>query len=323
VTRSGAAAGYRGYFHEALCYGSEDEFIAVVTPFLLDGVAASEPALAIADEPTITLLRSALPAGSGVQFLPCAARAGRPAAAIRTYRKLLASHVAAGAAQIRIVGELTCLGQDPAWEWWSRYESATNLAYDDFPLWGLCAYDTRTTPALVLEDVSHTHPVLATTDGRHQRNAAYVEPRAYRPRPAPADPVEATVPLAELTDPTPARARAAVHAVAGGRLPVDEVEDLVVGVSEVVTNALRHGLPPVQVRLWAADGRVVVTVADGGPGPADPFAGLLPVPPTDTRAGGRGLWITFQACDHVTLSSTGAGFTARLTAGALPAPSAV
>ena len=41
--RSGAAAGHRGYFHEAAFYSSTEEFLAVVVPFLREGVAAGEP----------------------------------------------------------------------------------------------------------------------------------------------------------------------------------------------------------------------------------------------------------------------------------------
>jgi anti-sigma regulatory factor (Ser/Thr protein kinase) len=349
VVRSGAAAGHHGYFHEALCYSSDEELAAVAVPFLLDGVAAGEPAMVFADEPATKLIKAELSraglsraglsraglskaepglaglgsGASGVEFAVGDGRPGRPAAAIRSFRELLGARVAAGAGQIRIVGELSCLGRDPTWQWWSRYESVINHAYDDFPLWGLCAYDTRRTPEPVLADVARTHPRLATPDGRHEANNAYVEPRSFRPRPGPADPLEAGAPLSELRDPTPGRARQAVHAAADGLLPAEEVDDLVVGVSEVVTNALRHGLPPVVVRLWAGAGRVVVTVTDAGTGPADPVAGLLPVHSADDRAGGRGLWITFQACDYVSLESTGSGFTARLTAGALPAASAV
>ena len=51
------------------------------------------------------------------------------------------------------------------WDWWCRYESAVNDAYDEFPLWGLCTYDTRTTPAAVLADVARTHPTFVTADG--------------------------------------------------------------------------------------------------------------------------------------------------------------
>ena len=60
------------------------------------------------------------------------------------------------------------------------------------------------------------------------------------------------------------------------------------------------------------------TVADGassdrGDGPADPFAGLLPV--TDTCSAGLGLWLTHQLCSHVTLDTTDDGFTIRLVVG--------
>ncbi|GAA1577927.1 sensor histidine kinase [Leucobacter aridicollis] len=40
-------------------------------------------------------------------------------------------------------------------------------------------------------------------------------------------------------------------------------------VSNLVTNALRHGAPPVEVTVWNQDGTLTLTVADGGPGVAD------------------------------------------------------
>ncbi|MDG4801890.1 ATP-binding protein [Micromonospora sp. WMMD980] len=84
-------------------------------------------------------------------------------------------------------------------------------------------------------------------------------------------------------------------------------------VSEVVGNALRHGTPPVRLRLWSAPDRIVVAVHDRGPGPKDPYAGLLPA--GDGTEGGLGLWITHQSCDHVTHHRDADGFTIRLTAG--------
>ena len=35
--RTGAAAGHRGFFHEAACYGSDDDFVAVTVPFVEGG----------------------------------------------------------------------------------------------------------------------------------------------------------------------------------------------------------------------------------------------------------------------------------------------
>jgi anti-sigma regulatory factor (Ser/Thr protein kinase) len=283
-------------------------------PFLLDGVAAGEPSVVSAGERNAALIGSALPAGPGVTFLTGGDVYHRPTTAIRSYRKLLASYLAAGAQQIRIIGELPLADLGATWDWWARYESAINHAYDDFPLWSMCAYDRRITPATVLDDVARTHPWSATTDGRHVRSERYSDPLVYlcENRPVVLDSLQRTPPVIELTDPSPARARRAVREVDRGHLPADDIDDLVVAVSETVTNALRYGQPPVRIRLWTADDRVVVTVSDCGDGPKDPFAGLLPARYGST--GGLGLWITFQSCSHVTMSRDAGSFTLRLTA---------
>jgi anti-sigma regulatory factor (Ser/Thr protein kinase) len=313
--RTGAAAGHRGYFHEAVYYPGEDDLLAVVVPFLLGGVAAGEPTVVAFGQRNAAVVRDALPADSGVTFLTGGDVYARPAAAIRSYRKLLGSYAAGGAAQIRVVGEVPRPALGATWDWWARYESAINHAYDDFPLWSMCAYDTRITPAPVLHDVARTHPRAARPDGSHPLSERYTEPLAYlsEPRPVVPDPLESTRPVVELADPTPAQARAAVHRLDPGRVPANEVGELVVAVSEAVTNALRHGRPPVHVRLWTAADRIVAAVSDGGSGAKDPFAGLLPA--TESRIGGRGLWITYQSCNHVTMTRTADGFTLRMTAG--------
>jgi anti-sigma regulatory factor (Ser/Thr protein kinase) len=313
--RTGAAAGRTGYFHEALCYGSDEELLAVVVPFLVDGVAADEPTFVALGERTGNLVRAALPADTKVEFLAGGDVYARPTAAIRMYRQLLADLVADGATQIRIIGEVPPLGLGPTWDWWARYESAVNHAYDDWPLWSMCAYDTRTTASGVLADVAATHPCFAAADGRHLPSVDYVPPETFlrQTRPTPPDPMQTTPPLVDLLGPTAAQARAAVHQVGQGGLRDDEFDDFVVAVSETVTNGLRHGRPPVRFRLWAGADRIVATVSDVGSGPQDSYAGLLPS--ADGVPGGLGLWITHQSCNHVTHHSDEQGFTLRLTAG--------
>ncbi|MCZ7438652.1 sensor histidine kinase [Micromonospora sp. WMMC241] len=313
--RTGAAAGHVGYFHEAILYDSDDHLLAVVLPFLLGGVEAGEPTVVGLGGRGAELVRRALPTGAEVTFLPGADVYSRPTAAIRAYREMLTGHVAAGATQIRIVGELPPVVFGATWDWWARYESAINHAYDDFPLWSMCAYDRRVTPPHVLTDVTRTHPRIARPDGSHEPTGVYTDPASYLAecRPAPLDPLQHTAPAVELVDPTPARAREAVRAADAGLLPPDGVDDLVMAVSEVVCNALRHGTPPVRMRLWCAPDRIVVAVHDRGPGPKDPYAGLLPA--GDGTEGGLGLWISHQSCDHVTHHRDADGFTIRLTAG--------
>jgi len=59
--RTNAAAGHRGYVHEALCYGSEEEFLGVVVPFLEEGVQAGEPTVVTLGEANAALVRAVMP----------------------------------------------------------------------------------------------------------------------------------------------------------------------------------------------------------------------------------------------------------------------
>jgi anti-sigma regulatory factor (Ser/Thr protein kinase) len=202
------------------------------------------------------------------------------------------------------------------WEWWARYEATINHAFDQSPLWVLCLYDLRITSGDVLNDVTQTHPYLMTADGRHIANDRYLRPEVFltQLRPAHPDPLEAASPLVHLVDPMPQAARHEVRKVSSvTRLPIAEVEGLVIAVCEALTNSICHGRPPVQLRLWADPDRVVVTVTDRGAGLTDPFAGLLPAatgPP-----GGLGLWLAHQLCSLVTLDKSKDAFTVRLVAG--------
>jgi anti-sigma regulatory factor (Ser/Thr protein kinase) len=316
--RTGAAAGHRGYYHEAVYYSSPDDLLEVVVPFLHGGLAAGEPTIVAFGDKNAALVQSAMPSGSGVVYLRGDDTYARPAGAVRAYRQILADHVVRGAGQIRIIGEMPPDNmRRSVWDWWARYESATNHAYDEFPLWSMCAYDTRSTPHYVLADIDRTHPRVATPGGRHTPIPAYVPPERFllERTPVVADPIQHGSPLLDLTDPTPASARAAVEAAIGEQLPASRLQQLLIAVSEAVTNALRHGRPPVRLRAWTGDGRAVVTVGDSGGGPTDPYAGLLPA--SNGSPGGLGLWLIHQLCDHVIFDRVGEGFMLRLTAGAV------
>ncbi|WP_432994171.1 anti-sigma factor RsbA family regulatory protein [Dactylosporangium sp. CA-233914] len=310
--RTGAAAGHTGYFHEAVCYDSDQHLLDVVVPFLLGGAAAGEPTLVSFGERNAALVHAALPAGCPVTFLPGGSVYTRPAGAIRSYRELLARHVSAGAGQIRIVGELSPSAFGPTWDWWARYESAINHAYDEFPLWSMCAYDTRTTPAPMLADVLRTHPRTARPSGRHVTNPQYTPPEEFllSDRPDVPDPIQATDPAADLVGAAPDEARRIVRAVSAGCVGAAALDDMTLAVSEIVANAYRYGRPAVRTRVWTTSGRIVVTVEDTGPGPKDPFAGLLPA--ASESSAGFGLWIAHQLCSYVRLNRGPDGFTVRL-----------
>jgi anti-sigma regulatory factor (Ser/Thr protein kinase) len=311
----GTDSGQRGYDHAAIYYASDEELLAVAVPFLAGGLDAGEQTLVSLEPERAELVRAALPRSAEATFLATDDVYARPAAAIREYRKLMAGFVAAGTRGIRIVGEVPKSAISTAWDWWARYEAAVNHAYDEFPLRSMCAYDTRTTPRHVLDDVARTHPFVAGPDGGHLGSAEYVEPPAFlaAPQPMTPYPIQLTPPLVDLADPTCADARRAVLDANRTLLPESEVDDFLLAVSEIVANALRHGRPPVRFRYWADTHHMVVTVHDTGPGPTDPFAGLVRAAGRETD--GFGLWLAHQLCSHVALHRDDQGFTARLTAG--------
>ncbi|WP_027341310.1 sensor histidine kinase [Hamadaea tsunoensis] len=313
--RSGPAAGHEGILHETAFYGADEEFLAIVLPFLRDGVAAGEPTVSLFGERNQALIRAAIGPASGVVFIDGGEHYLRPAAAIRSHREMLAGYVGDGAAQIRIAGDVPHPGVGVPWEWWARYEAAANEVYDEFPMYGLCPYDTRITPPEVLDHARRTHTHLVTADGLRHRSDAYQEPREFLATAVTpwSEPVEAAPPILELGDPAPDLARAALAPLQDiARLTDDDWHGLRLSVTEAVTNALLHGRPRARLRAWAQPGRIVVTVTDQGRGPADPTAGLMP----GAGPGGLGLWLAHQLCAYVSLQRDDEGFTIRLIAGA-------
>jgi anti-sigma regulatory factor (Ser/Thr protein kinase) len=316
--RTGAARDHVGHFHEAGFYGSDAEFAAMIMPFVEDGIAAGEPVIIGYDVRKSRLLRSWLSDPSAVEFIADTSLYATPARAIAGYRQRFEHHVATGAGQIRISGEVPHPGNGGRYEGWDRYEWAVNTVWQDFPVWGLCLYDTSTAPREVLDAAERTHPRLVSPAGQHRVNDRYQERLVFEGLPSDPDPLEAATPLVELTDLSAHDARQVVAEIGRGRISVHTLIDLVTGTSEAVSNASRHGVPPTTVRIWATPDRVVVTVHDHGPGPADPLAGLVPAPRGAAKPG-LGLWVLHQLDLDVALVRTGDGCTVRLRAGTLPA----
>lgn len=301
-----------GFYHETAFYGSDDDFLAIALPFVEGGLREGQPTLIACAEKNATMLRDALGRDDAVTYLPGADQYARPADAIASYRDLFGEHAKAGATQIRAVGDVPHPGLGVPWDWWGRYENAVNQAFAEFPLWGLCPYDTRITPPEVLADVARTHEYIATTSGEHLPSPDFGNGLPLS-RPV-ADVLEQGTPWVSMVDPTPAAARQAVSAaIASTSLTEDHSHDLVYAASEIVTNGLSHGIAPVLFRLWADDSRVVVTVTDQGSGPSDPMAGLMPT--TATRSAGLGLWILHRTCDYVSMGRDDDGFTVRVSVG--------
>jgi anti-sigma regulatory factor (Ser/Thr protein kinase) len=308
-----------GFVHAAGFYGSDEEFVDTFAPFCEAGLARGETTLVRVDEHKTDLLRSTIAGVDEVVFLPHDDQYVHPPGALANVVDLVGRHTNGAAHPLRLLGELPALhglGRDA----WIRYEAVVNHVLRDRPVLGLCPFDTRAMSEAVQAEIVRTHHAIVTAGGQGQPNPVYEVPAAFLGgvREVVRDPLEATAAAVELHDPTPAVARHAIANLAAGvQMDAETSEGLLIGVSEVLTNAILHGRAPVTLRAWGRGGRVVVAVRDGGDGPADPFIGLLPVTP-GARVGGLGLWITHQLCPEVALAREDGGFTVRLGAGGDP-----
>ena len=104
--------------------------------------------------------------------------------------------------------------------------------------------------------------------------------------------------------------RAVVHryAIRAG-LPEGRATDLVLAVSEVAANTVRHAKSPGCLKIWYDSREIICQVQDEGT-IQDPLAGQRR-PSLDAR-GGHGLWIVYQVCDRVEIDSGETGTTIRL-----------
>jgi anti-sigma regulatory factor (Ser/Thr protein kinase) len=309
-------AAVTGFHHDALLFDSPEQLVDVAVPFLLEGVAAGEAAVVATSGPTAQVVREAVEDDPLVHVLERHElyRARTPTA-ITTVRRLAEQQAAAGVPRVRVVGEVDFGPTERTWLEWQRYEAVINGALADWPLWGLCVFDTQRLPEPVLESALATHPTLVTPDGR-AANPEFTEPEKYlRSMPVPPEPLEETPPRLEA---------AAVVDFAGLRrtvgaelatvdAPADLLDDFLLAIDEMTSNALRHGGPPVCLRLWIADDRLACTISDQGPGFDDPFAGYGPAHGDDLSRGGMGLWLARQLCDHVDITTDADGTRVRLT----------
>ncbi|MGC9669337.1 anti-sigma factor RsbA family regulatory protein [Planosporangium sp. 12N6] len=294
--------------HQALIYHDAQQFLAAVLPFIEEGLNRGEPVLAVTTETNSVLLRGELGrAAAQVQFVEPARwydAPGRTIAACHRYVQERRS----GQERVRVIGEPVWNGWSPLeTSGWKRFEAGLNVALAAAPAWMICSYDERLLAPDVLADARRTHPQLS--DGKESPD--YGDPAElctqWQPE-LPFPPAGSYAALAFDGDPAPVRRFVVAQATRLG-VPPGRLDDLILAVNEVATNAIRHGAGGGQVRIWRDERYLLCEVFDRGRATKGLF-GL--VPPSPDSEGGHGLWITRQLCDLVEIRSDPHGTTVRL-----------
>jgi len=300
--------------HQALLYGSEEEFLAVTIPFIHEGLERGEPIRIVSTDRNTGWLRAALGADAERVTWGASSRCYRHPA-----RALAAMHRTAHRAhpdgrRLRIIAEpWWTVRAAPQAKAWIRYESLINSALADAHVALLCTYDTTTIDQSLLTDVARTHPELVEC-GQLRPSPVYADPAAFNTEcnssPLPELPApnlwltfSQAEQLATLRDFVSSHAR---------QIGADSqsVAPFVQAVDEVATNAIEHGGGSAVLQVWAGNQTLVCEVSDAGAGLRDPLAGQLPRPPGQVR--GCGLWLARQFSDLLEMHSDPAGTTVRL-----------
>jgi anti-sigma regulatory factor (Ser/Thr protein kinase) len=299
------------YRHEALIYAGEDDFVAKTSRFLRDGVAAGEPALVVVSARKIDRLRESLNGdAAGVLFADMADVGLNPARIIPAWREFVSAHSAPGQ-RLRGIGE-PIYPERSAVELveCQRHEALLNVAFQDAAgFWLLCPYDTEAMPPDVIEEAKRTHPYLMNGDSQVSESYYGLDSisQPFSP-PLPEPPADAAEVRFDGASLAQVRALVRARADAAG-FSRRQRNDLVLAVSELAANSVRHGGGDGIARVWQSGEELVCDVVDTGH-LADPLAGR--VRPKTGQPGGHGLWLVTQLCDLVQIRPFPDGTTVRV-----------
>ena len=323
-----------GLRHFALFYRDLDDYAHAIADFLQAGAAANEAAMVAVPGMKQERVRLALGQRHASGREPAGvSRAGAAAAASMTATRAPAPTIftdmlelgrnparimpaiqafidGAAGEPIRFVGEPIWPGRSPAEICEAtRHEALINLAFEPASATILCLYDVAGLPEDVIADARRTHPVLIS-GGRPERSRVFSGPHGM---PAGCDHPLAGVPSG-ATVAGYARDLRAVRTLVQNEarkagLTQPRAVDLVLAVSEVAANTLRHTAAGGTISVWQADGELICQLADTGH-ISDPLAGRRS--PDRDHPGGQGLWLVNQVCDLVELRTGRDGTVARL-----------
>lgn len=293
--------------HLALVYRDPGEYANVVSGFLQAGLAAGARGFAMVPAARHADLRAAMNSGSeDLVFADMTGLGANPARII----PVIESFVGDGRGPVRVVAEPIWPGRTSAENREAtKHEALINLAFAGRDVQILCPYDAACLAGSVLADARRTHPLLMSSEGlaasRDYAGAGKLPTTCSAelpPRPAYARAMAFNGDLRRVRSFTEREIRAA-------ELPASRAAEVVLAVSEVAANTLKHAGGQGTIWCWQAPGEVICEVRDDGH-IADPLAGRrLPDP---EQVGGHGLWLVNRCVDLAEVRSSGDGTVTRM-----------
>ncbi len=296
--------------HVALPYADDEEFLDGAFPFLSEGLAHGETVMAVTCERKAALLHEEF--GARVQYVDPSLFYEHPARAVSRVLHQMESAELEGR-KVRLLAEPDWPARRP-WETleWLRLEALVNVALAATDGAIMCPYH-QGLPGPVLDGARRTHPWFARA-GLCHGNPAYLDPAVYSAmcdlplEPAPALATALAVRSADLRD---LRALVTVHAREHG-LAGRPLHQLLVAVTEVATNALFHGAPPVVARVWREEDALLCEVSDRGHWRPEECHGPGWLPPGLAESPRLGLWAVRMLCAMVQIRTGQQGTQVRI-----------
>jgi anti-sigma regulatory factor (Ser/Thr protein kinase) len=286
--------------------------VAGAAPFVRDGLAADE-AVMVATTPTnLAALKRALGPDRGSARLVDLSQAGRnPGRILSLWREFVAGETN-GDRRARGIGEPVWRGRTTdELDECRRHEALINAAFDgDADFWLVCPYDRSTLDGATLEAMERTHPVVHEA-GRVRESAAFDSALAERALEGELPPAGEAAERFDFDRLRLGELRWRVRSAAErAGMTSQRLDDLLVSVTELAANAIRHGDGTGAVAMWR-DADTFLCEVEGNGSIDDPLAGR--VRPLPDEIAGRGLWIVHQLCDLVQIRSSEGRSTIRVT----------
>lgn len=294
------------FVHPAFFYGSEQEYVDGLLPFIVNALTDEQPVLVAVPEPNLSLLRDALGGDADEITMADMAEAGRNPGHI--LGGVLSAFVGKHPDKSpQIIGEPIWQSRsDVEYPACAQHEALINNAFAGRDLAVVCPYDESQLHPDWVADARQTHPELWRGQVRQDSpDYAPEEVRARYNQPLSRSDGAVTYRARTLADLSDLRAFVVAYA-RWFDLPPQTVADLQVVVTELATSTLQHTPWACRLALWHDGGHLVCESRDVGH-LDDPLAGRRPYEHDTAR--GRCLFVINAVADLVRVHTNPDGTT--------------